>query len=818
MDERNANSSQPEDSLDRPRDDGLAKDPSTTNAALNIVIAGAEAGDGGPAVVESAELQDKTVISQRPIATAEAFYHPVVVAELAKVLVGKQLDHFFLDELVGGGGMGAVFRGRDNRLDRTVAVKVIPSARCDAETLRRFRVEAQSAAKLDHPNIARVYYVGESGSWHYIVFEFIEGVNLKDLVVQRGPLSVDDSVYFIRQVAEALGHASSRDVVHRDIKPSNILVTPSGQAKLVDMGLARTTELDKSSHDVTASGVTLGTFDYISPEQAKDPRDADVRSDLYSLGCTWYYLLTGQPPFPEGTALQKLLKHGSERPEDPRHFRDDLSPELVAILYKMMAKKPVDRYQRAMDLISDLHLLAEYDDLPRSQSVGMVNPTPVIGQRTLVETLVPWLVSFSVLFGSIAWLQSMDSWSTEAELPRARLSASTEGSQPVDPINVEPNTNQPKEPKDLETLIPKAVANPSGLKDSSEGRVLEGKSNSPSNQAATSANTDLKSIGNSSRDRSMPNDGVSRLENAKPGASVDSSRLSADKSRVDRGDENRSPAIESMVIVWPSADLSAIVGTPWESMEMVRSLEEAIVLANRNSRIQSIQIASNSLKCGPIKIERKGLKLSAANGFQPTLIWKDDSVSEKPTSRSKELGAWFDIGENDLWVDGIQFETRDIGRGFAMFRAIGAANMTFVRCAASIENLSNDHSATFFLSESRSGLSIATDDEVLASSMPTGDPLQLTAEDCIFRGEASWFLSRTAMRSEIRCTNCMIAVQDWMLDLIGTNIPPEISWRIDLSLSSRRSLADVRWYGSWLTCSVPTASVCRASRLIVLIG
>ncbi len=456
MDERNANSSQPEASLDRPRDDGLAKDPSTTNAALNIVIAGAEAGDGGPAVVESAELQDKTVISQRPIATAEAFYHPVVVAELAKVLVGKQLDHFFLDELVGG-GMGAVFRGRDNRLDRTVAVKVIPSARCDAETLRRFRVEAQSAAKLDHPNIARVYYVGESGSWHYIVFEFIEGVNLKDLVVQRGPLSVDDSVYFIRQVAEALGHASSRDVVHRDIKPSNILVTPSGQAKLVDMGLARTTELDKSSHDVTASGVTLGTFDYISPEQAKDPRDADVRSDLYSLGCTWYYLLTGQPPFPEGTALQKLLKHGSERPEDPRHFRDDLSPELVAILYKMMAKKPVDRYQRAMDLISDLHLLAEYDDLPRSQSVGMVNPTPVIGQRTLVETLVPWLVSFSVLFGSIAWLQSMDSWSTEAELPRARLSASTEGSQPVDPINVEPNTNQPKEPKDLETLTPRLL-------------------------------------------------------------------------------------------------------------------------------------------------------------------------------------------------------------------------------------------------------------------------------------------------------------------------------------------------------------------------
>jgi serine/threonine-protein kinase len=233
--------------------------------------------------------------------------------------------------MIGGGGMGAVFRGLDQRLNREVAIKVMPGARRDPEALRRFRLEAQAAARLDHPNIARVFYVGESEQWNYIVFEFIDGVNIRDLVEMQGPLSVDDAVFFTRQVAEALQHATERGVVHRDIKPSNILVTASGKAKLVDMGLARDTSTEKSTGDQTASGITLGTFDYISPEQARNPRDADVRSDLYSLGCSLFFMLTGNPPFPDGTALQKLLNHGSVPPPDPRGWRDDLSDQLYEI-------------------------------------------------------------------------------------------------------------------------------------------------------------------------------------------------------------------------------------------------------------------------------------------------------------------------------------------------------------------------------------------------------------------------------------------------------------------------------------------------------
>lgn len=366
---------------------------------------------------------DKTVISQRPVAPPEEFYRSMPLAELASTLEGKQLDHFSVDTMIGGGGMGAVFRGVDLRLDRVVAVKVIPSSKRDADTLRRFRLEAQAAARLDHPNIARVYYVGEAEQWNYIVFEFIDGINIRDLVEMEGPLSIDDAVFYTRQVAEALQHAHERDVVHRDVKPSNVLVTANGVAKLVDMGLARDTSIDKSTADATASGVTLGTFDYISPEQARNPRDADVRSDMYSLGCTLFYMLTGSPPFPDGTALQKLLNHGSVPPPDARGWRDDVSDQLYEVIMKLMAKRPADRYQKPAELVNDLLLLAELENLPRSQAPTTLMLSPTIAQRTLLEANLPWLVAFAFLLGSALWLQSVQSLPTGVTLPGLNFTA-----------------------------------------------------------------------------------------------------------------------------------------------------------------------------------------------------------------------------------------------------------------------------------------------------------------------------------------------------------------------------------------------------------
>src|SRR5206468_9763290 len=217
-----------------------------------------------------------TELSPRPpLPTSEA---------LIGSLRGQKLAHFELIEAIGVGGMAAVLRARDTQLDRFVALKILPpEMAADAENVRRLHQEARSAAKLDHENIARVFFCGEDQRLHFIAFEFVEGENLRNILEKRGRLPVGESLHYMLQVAAGLAHAASRGVVHRDIKPSNIIITPNGRAKLVDMGLARSLDPHPDAA-LTQSGVTLGTFDYISPEQALEPRDADVRSDIYSLG------------------------------------------------------------------------------------------------------------------------------------------------------------------------------------------------------------------------------------------------------------------------------------------------------------------------------------------------------------------------------------------------------------------------------------------------------------------------------------------------------------------------------------------------------
>jgi serine/threonine protein kinase len=307
--------------------------------------------DPGPPFSDEAP----TVISRglpKPVRPEEAFSH---------TLRGRKLAHFELIEPIGVGGMAAVIRARDTLLDRIVALKILPpEMAANPENIQRFHQEARAAAKLDHENIARVFFCGEDQGLHFISFEFVEGDNLRTILERRGPLAVPEAVNYLLQIATGLAHAAGRGVVHRDIKPSNIIITPTGRAKLVDMGLARSME---PHHDLalTQSGVTLGTFDYISPEQALEPREADVRSDIYSLGCTFYHLLTGKPPVPEGTAAKKLHHHQNVGPIDPRQLNPAIPDEVAAILARMMAKDCNDRYQRPEHLVQ--HLLQQAHQL-----------------------------------------------------------------------------------------------------------------------------------------------------------------------------------------------------------------------------------------------------------------------------------------------------------------------------------------------------------------------------------------------------------------------------------------------------------------------
>ena len=349
-------------------DDGYGSDASSGTrlapagalpfAPAQTVISGPAGSTGpAPALAGSGDATNSVELRQ-------ALFPPLGEGDGAPRVDGCRLDYFTVEERIGHGGMGAVFRAVDERLQRVVALKVLsPAGGRDRASVLRFRNEARSAARLDHENVARVFYVGEDRGMHFIAFEFVTGQTVRDLLAARGPLDPVEAVSVTRGVAAALEHCVSAGVVHRDVKPSNIIVTPDGRVKLVDLGLARKEAAD-SVGELTVSGTTLGTFDYIAPEQAKDPRGADVRSDIYSLGCTLYHMLVGRPPYPEGTVLQKLLDHQNRETPDPRAANPRVSARLADLCMRMMASDPRERPQTPEDLLEEL------DELPGARRAG----------------------------------------------------------------------------------------------------------------------------------------------------------------------------------------------------------------------------------------------------------------------------------------------------------------------------------------------------------------------------------------------------------------------------------------------------------------
>jgi eukaryotic-like serine/threonine-protein kinase len=285
---------------------------------------------------------------------------------------GVRLGHFEIVDRIGSGGMGSVFLATDLHLQRYVALKILSPSQAAGETsIQRFINEARAAARLDYDGIARVFYYGEDKGFHFIAFEYVTGINIRNIIQSRGALPPMEALNYVLQLAHALKHTSAAGVVHRDIKPSNIIVGPSGRAKLVDLGLARK-ESTETIDELTVAGTTLGTFDYISPEQAQDPRNVDIRSDIYSLGCTLYHMLTGEPPYPDGTVAQKLLEHQRESVPDPSRKNRKVSSRLAAITQKMMASDPAKRHQTPESLVRELLQVAEHEGLQGVTTEGLV--------------------------------------------------------------------------------------------------------------------------------------------------------------------------------------------------------------------------------------------------------------------------------------------------------------------------------------------------------------------------------------------------------------------------------------------------------------
>ncbi|MBN1589634.1 MAG: protein kinase [Pirellulales bacterium] len=396
-----------------------------------------------------------------------------------QLLAGSTKFHvgnYVLLAMLGRGGMGSVFLARHTTMDRQVALKIV-SRRVgkDPASRERFLSEARAAASLDHPNIVRAYDVDSDNERLFIVMEYVAGRDLRELVELDGPLDFELLADCIRQAAEGLAHAHRRNMVHCDIKPSNLLLSEKGVVKILDLGMARLLNQTAEDSSVDRSDRVLGTVDYMAPEQAMEGPDFNHRADIYSLGCTMYYLLTGHPPFDEGTLAQRIVQHQTKPPPDILAEHPDTPPDLVRICLKMMAKDPADRFQSADDvakLLTDWHppkppptssATAEPGSKPPSTGVAideedfknvvLQKAAPVKPQGIMADErrLIFWMATVAIVLGVLLAIVAVFLLAGRDEPDNEQLSRA-QVTQPDNTKRSEPATTPaPSEPNPIES-------------------------------------------------------------------------------------------------------------------------------------------------------------------------------------------------------------------------------------------------------------------------------------------------------------------------------------------------------------------------------
>jgi len=676
-------------------------DISNTEARNNV----SEAAEISEPVIDN-NLIDKepTVISKHPpmerppVAQANAR-----ALAIAAKLEDTRLGYFQLGPFVGGGGMGAVFRATDTMLDRTVAVKVLSRENeDDHDMLRRFKNEAQSAARLDHDNIARVYYVGADKGWNYIVFEYIEGLNIRELVEQQGKLPLADALNYTLQVADALEHAYQRDVVHRDIKPSNIIITLDGHAKLVDMGLARL-QAESPASELTSSGVTLGTFDYISPEQAYDPRSADVRSDLYSLGCTLYFMLTCSAVFPEGNALQKMFSHSSSPPPDPRHLRPNLPDVMVAILARLLEKEPSDRYQTPSELIGELLLACEQLGLSGATRGGTVYIAPAEKKVQTWKRHLPWLIAVASVITLVFCIDRF--WPTQASDASAEFSSIS--IEPADPPSLRRETTPP-----------------------------------PDNE------TEDSSPGGDAKDPSE----ASEVPPTPPVVPSPTEKPERDTVPTTPPPAPTTPEVSPTTVAQATTRIIVVGGneltTPAEDELWVNTLSDACMLAADLPELEAIELRySGQRRSEPVRIRNKRLTIRAGEGSQPVVLFD-------PTSSVGELTPGFvQIDGGEVVFENVHFRAVLPSAPYqimpwALFRLEQVVRLAMTGCTMTIENIDSRGAepqieASFLLVDGVRSDSLISDGLLADQPISLVPPL-IELQNCIARGQATMIFAEKA--------------------------------------------------------------------------
>jgi serine/threonine-protein kinase len=738
-----------------------------------------------------------TVISQRTPIPGPLNVAPSNPAELGRTLLGQKLDHFELLEYVGGGGMGAVFKALDTRLNRIVALKVLARDQADEEEkVRRFQNEAQSAARLDHDHIARVYFVGQDCGLHYIVFEYIEGINLRELVERKGPLPLDEAVSFTLQIAEALAHASGRDVVHRDIKPSNVLITPQGRAKLVDMGLARLHQVEHSRNDLTSSGVTLGTFDYISPEQARDPRSADVRSDIYSLGCTLYFMLTGRPPFPEGNVLQKLLQHNNDPPPDPAEYYPEL-PEVVSrLVRKMLAKDPRKRHQTAGELVAELLGIFEHLGLsvPGVDAISWTTPKP--SRFGGYERHLPWFAPLALL---LAIVLALDFWSPAADLPD--IDAALRDDR-VPRARLAPDDSQPQAPaanRDEDAAA--STLSQQGADAASIGALPFTTTTVTSD--AEAAGTTLPGSTSMAPNPAMFSAIESRLSDATAAGTLQMPPTSAGLS-IEGGAQLTEPGETAKVeYSAPAAESTAgsqtgAVNTAAPAPTAARpgvlvvsrtamaphehaTLQKACAVAKEKG-IDVIELQFNGrLEEKPLRLNNQKLTIRAAENCQPVIVFRPQGIAISDWQPMISIVG----GQLTLVNVAIEFEvSRNLQpQGWALFETQRPESVRLERCSLTIRN-ANDQGLAMHPEVAFFDIKAPPDSTAMEmNSTAVADPaVAIRLDDCIARGEATLLRTLQSQPVSLSWTNGLLATSERLLRAAGGDMPPRQGGIISVDL------------------------------------
>ncbi len=314
---------------------------------------------------------------------------PYQASQLKSGRTKLTLGPYTITDWIGQGGMGQVFKAVHTMMGRECAIKVLPLHKSTPDAIENFTREIRTQAQLDHTNLVRAYDAGHDGNVHYLVTEFVPGTDLRQLVRRQGPLTMQQAANVMVQSAIGLDYAHERGLIHRDVKPGNILVTPDGVAKVSDLGLAGF--IHEAEEDPRA-GKIVGTADYLSPEQILDPATITSVSDIYSLGCTLYYAISGKVPYPGGTTKDKARRHCDETPWHPRRFNPEISEEFVEIIADMMEKDPGSRIQTAAEVASRLEPWAQESALLPSQQLTKSPwmppplPTGVDDEEDLADT------------------------------------------------------------------------------------------------------------------------------------------------------------------------------------------------------------------------------------------------------------------------------------------------------------------------------------------------------------------------------------------------------------------------------------------------